>query len=478
MSGGWGLFVVVLAAGCGFLVARLLELRAQRHQQLELTTVRSLYERVKAERDALADAERNGSQHLARSVRAETELVLARQRIEALEEGQRNEVEQARRLASAEMALEGERLRSMEREREFERSRESTRKEMKLLGQRLIEEQGQAMLDESQRSIEAMLEPVKERLKDFEARLQHSSEQDGRDRAALLERLRALGEAQTRLHADAEALARALTGEARAQGEWGELILESLLSTAGLTEGREYELQVDHLDAEGRRKRPDALIYLPGERVIVVDAKCPLQAFIASTRSSDDGEREVDLTAHVGAVRSHVRQLAAKDYQAVVHGRSLDIVLLFLPNEAAFHAAISRDPALYEDAFRQRVVLCSPTTLLATLQVVRHVWRSERQTLNAQRIADEAGKMIDKISGALEAFDELGDRLTRAHAAYDQARSRLSTGRNSVSQIASRVVDLGAAQSRPARLEAVQQRLGIAGEEAELPDAHEKGGDW
>jgi DNA recombination protein RmuC len=358
-------------------------------------------------------------------------------------------------LSRSEALLEAERVRFAD----LERSRPTMRLEFEAAARRLLEEEGAAMLEHSHQGLEGLLGPVKERLREFEARFTHTSEQDGKDRAALLEHLKGLHEAQGRLHADAQALSRALLGEGKAQGDWGELVLESLLSTAGLTHGREYELQVDHRDEQGAHKRPDALVYLPPDRVLIIDAKCSLTAFVASTRAATEAEREVDLAAHVQSVRSHVRALAQKDYQHVVRQRSIDSVLLFMPNEAAFHAALSRDASLYEDAFRQRVLLCSPTTLLAALQVVSHVWRSERQNLNAQRIAEEAGKMIDKLSAALESFSEVGDRLGRAQQAFELAKSRLSTGRGNVLALATRVVELGARPGRPERLEAAQVSL-------------------
>ncbi|MFZ5442208.1 MAG: DNA recombination protein RmuC [Myxococcota bacterium] len=468
-----------------------------------LTTTRSEFARADAEArlmraraEALADAERAAAEAqsrldaaLERAARAETlegrltdalslvarrevELRVAAERREALEaqaalvEPLQDRVQTlSLSLSRVEAALEGERTRASERAAEAVQARATLRLEFEALAQRLLEEKGRALLEQNHRSLDGVLAPVRERLKAFEEQFLRVSDTEARDRAALLEKLRGLQDAQSRLHADAEALARALTGEARAQGDWGELVLESLLSTAGLTEGREYALQVDHRDEAGAHRRPDALIYLPPNRAIVVDSKCSLQAFFASTRATSPDEREVDLAAHVASLRAHVRALAQKDYQSVVKERTLDVVFLFVPNEAAFHAALSREPSLYEDAFRQRVMLCSPTTLLAALQVVSHVWRSERQALNASRIAEEAGKMIDKLALALEAFDELGTRLGGAQQAFEQARARLATGRGNVLQLATHVVELGARVSKGEKLESARRRLDMEDEE-------------
>lgn len=418
--------------------------------------------------DALALASRREAELRAAAERRETlEAQLA-----VLEPVQQRVQTLAQSLTRAEAALEHERTRAQERAAEVEQGRATLRLELEALAQRLLEEKGRALLEQGQRNLDGLLSPVKERLQEFEAQFQRAYETDTRDRTALLEKLRALQDTQSRLHADAEALARALTGESRAQGDWGELVLESLLATAGLTEGREYALQVDHRDEDGGHRRPDALVYLPPNRAIVIDSKCSLQAFFASTRATSPDEREVDLSAHVASLRAHVRALSQKDYQAVVRERTLDVVFLFVPNEAAFHAALSREPSLYEDAFRQRVVLCSPTTLLAALQVVSHVWRSERQALNATRIAEEAGKMIDKLGLALEAFDELGLRLGAAQQAFDHARGRLATGRGNVLQLATHVVELGARATKVEKLEVARQRLDMEPDEqaATLPD--------
>ncbi|MBL8910119.1 MAG: DNA recombination protein RmuC, partial [Archangium sp.] len=286
-----------------------------------------------------------------------------------------------------------------------------------------LEGVGRALLEANQKNVEAVLAPMRDRLRDFEEKVQRSYDLENRDRGALLEKLRGLQEAQNRLHADAQALTRALTVDSRAQGDWGELVLESLLETAGLSEGREYALQVDQFDREtGGHRRPDALIYLPNDRALVIDSKCSLTAFVESTRTPHDEEREAALERHVQSVRLHVKNLAAKSYQHLLGTRSLDLVMLFIPSEAAFHAAVTRDGRLYEDAFRQRVVLTSPTTLLATLQVVSHVWRTERQTQNARRIAQDAGKMIEKLALSLESFHAVGERLNQATEAWEEAR--------------------------------------------------------
>jgi DNA recombination protein RmuC len=340
--------------------------------------------------------------------------------------------------------LDAERRAAVERLEEVTRNREQVRAEVEKLAGRLLDEKGKAILDRNEVSLKNLLDPLSEKLKTFESKVERTYDQENRDRAQLLESLKTLQTTQARLHEDAEALSRALTGESRAQGDWGELVLERVLETAGLTQGREYALQMSHTDDEGGRKRPDALVYLPGSRVIVVDAKCSLTAFVEAARTTDPQAREVALDAHVASVRNHVKMLASKNYQDVVQGRTLDIVLLFVPNEAAFNAAITRAAGLYEEAFRQRIVICSPTTLLAALQLISHVWRSEKQNANAQAIAEEAGKMLEKLATFVEDLDGLGNRLEQAQASYTSAKNKLSTGRGNVMKKARDIAALGA----------------------------------
>lgn len=398
------------------------------------------------------------------NARREAELRAAMERREALE-SQVALLEDTRARAAAL----GESLARAEASLAAVADSDKTRAAMKLefesLSKKLLDEK----LQQSEKGLEGLLTPVREKLKTFEEKVQQTFDQDNRDRATLFAHLKGLAEAQSRLHADAQALSKALSGENRAQGDWGELVLESLLSSAGLTEGREYELQVDSVGEDGRRRRPDALVYLPGNRVIIVDSKCSLQAFIASGKAQSDEEREDDLAAHVHSLRTHVKLLSAKEYRLVTKARTVDFVFLFVPNEAAFHAALSRAPELPEEALRQNVVIVSPTTLLTTLQMVHHVWRSERQTENALVIAEEAGKMVDKLSASLTSLDMVGARLRQAGDAFDDAKRRMG-GKGSALSLARKVKELGARVGKVERLEEVERAF-----DAEVPRAREVG---
>jgi DNA recombination protein RmuC len=329
-----------------------------------------------------------------------------------------------------------------------ERAQERLRAEVELLAGRTLDAQGRAMLDRSHERLQLVLGPLADRLRAFEAKVEKAYGDDRADRSALREQLRLLQVAQEQLHGEADRLARALTGDAKAQGDWGELVLERILESAGLTAGREYDLQLTRTDDEGGRKRPDAVVYLPGNRAVIVDAKCSLTAFVEAMAEPEGEERDEALARHVMSVRKHVKELAAKGYQEVLQQRTLDFVLLFVPNEAAFHAALGREPGLYEESFRQGVVLCSPTTLLAALRLIAHVWRSERQNVNAQRIAEEAGRLLEKLAAFVGDLDGVGQRLDQAKAAWLDARARLATGKGNAIAKARAIEALGARVKR------------------------------
>lgn len=434
-------------------------------------------------RQGLADAVAQARLAAEREGERETTILREQQRAaaEQLAEGRRQaaslqaalQVEQGRvteltaAVARGEAELAAERRAAEERVTQAERTREQVRAELEKLANRILDEKGKAMLDRSREGLEALLKPVSEKLREFEAKVDKTYDQENRDRATLLESLKRMQETQARLHEDAEALGRALTSDNKQQGDWGELILEKLLEAAGLTEGRDFELQVSHTDdEEGGRKRPDCLVYLPGDRAIVVDAKCSLKAFVDATRATDPEAREAALDDHVASVRRHVKELKAKNYTAVLGQRSLDLVFLFVPNDGAFQAAMIRDPGIYEEAFRQGVALCSPTTLLAAMQMVAHVWRTEAQNANAQKIAEEAGKLLDKLTAFVEDLDAVGNRLDQARQSFGDARAKLATGKGNVLKKAGDLVKLGA-RAKPETRQALRGSSGDDEEESE-----------
>ena len=277
--------------------------------------------------------------------------------------------------------------------------------------------------DTNKENLKGILEPLDKDLKEFRKKVEDYHGKDNEARATLLERLKSMQTDQARLSEDAQNLTDALKGNSKQQGDWGEIMLARTLEVAGLEEGRDFSLQ-ETFD----RQRPDAIIKLPDNRQIIVDAKVSLTAYERYCAQEDDDERNSSLKEHVMSLRNHVDQLAEKDYPAIEGLNTPDFVLLFVPIEPAFGAALKADPGLYEYAFRRRIVLVTSTTLMATLRAVENVWRIEKQNLNAEQIAKKAGDLYDKFVGFINDLESVGKAIEKADNSYQKAVNKLHTG--------------------------------------------------
>ena len=300
-----------------------------------------------------------------------------------------------------------------ERQKAQDESRGQMATQLRSLTQQLYEEQGKAMMGEGRLAMEQTLAPLRERLQEFQTKLDQAHETDVRERASLQSEIKNLLAAETRLSAEAEQLGRALRADTKSQGTWGELTLERLLEASQLERGLAYELQVSVRDDEGAAGRPDAVIFLPDQKALAVDAKVSLTAFMRAINAESDLVRAEVLVDHARSVRNHMKSLADRDYpeslSLSLKGSSLDMVLLFMPSEAAFSAAVAQDSELWSDAWKNRVIIVSPTTLLATLRVVGQIWRVEKQNRNSAAIAKEAGGILEKLRGFLTDFEAIGN---------------------------------------------------------------------
>ena len=299
-----------------------------------------------------------------------------------------------------------------------------------------------------------MLDPLKERIQAFEKRVEESYQQEARERFSLGKELERLQQLNLRLSDEATNLTQALKGQ-KTQGNWGELILERVLEHAGLEKGREYQTQVSLKSAEGERYQPDVLIMLPGDKQVVVDAKVSLTAYQQFVSSNDEGA----LKQHVQSLRSHVKGLSSKDYSRLEGLHSLDFVLLFVPIEAAFSAALQAEPNLFQEAFDRQIVIVSPTTLLATLRVIDSLWKQERQGQNAREIAERAGWLYDKFVLFIQDLDELGNRLQQVDKAYAAARNKLCEGRGNLISRSEQLKLLGARASKSLPADLLERAL-------------------
>lgn len=316
-------------------------------------------------------------------------------------------------------------------------------KEFEVLASRIFEEKQQSFTRQSQATIEASVNPLKDQLKEFRKRVEDSYSKEAAERNQLVGQITELQKQTQKIGADAINLANAIKGDNKAQGNWGEVILERLLEESGLQKGREYELQVSLKSEEGNRRNPDVIVRLPEDKDIVIDSKVSLVHY-EKYFAAPDSEKSEYLKQHVNSLRTHIKQLSLKSYENLEGIRTLDFVFLFVPVESAFMLALQEDPGLFREAYDKHIVLVSPTTLLATLRTVENIWRYEKQNKNAEEIARQAGGLYDQFVLLLEAFDDIGKQIDKASAAYELTQKRLADGRGNLIGRVEKLRKLGA----------------------------------
>ncbi|NWB29482.1 DNA recombination protein RmuC [Pseudomonas gingeri] len=326
-------------------------------------------------------------------------------------------------------------------------SRDELRAQFAELAGKIFDEREARFAQNSQERLGQLLDPLKERIQSFEKRVEESYQAEARERFSLGKELERLQQLNLRLSDEATNLTRALKGQ-KTQGNWGELILERVLEHAGLEKGREYQTQVSLKGPDGERFQPDVLILLPGDKQVVVDSKVSLTAYQQYVGADDEVIGQAALKQHVLSLRNHVKGLAGKDYKRLEGLHSLDFVLLFVPIEAAFSAALQAEPNLFQEAFDRNIVIVSPTTLLATLRVIDSLWKQERQSQNAREIAERAGWLYDKFVLFIQDLDEIGSRLQQLDKAYAAARNKLTEGRGNLISRSEQLKLLGARASK------------------------------
>ena len=312
------------------------------------------------------------------------------------------------------------------------------------LANSIFEEKRQAFKKDNQESIEHLLSPLRNQMQDFRKRVEDVYEKDTDDRRQLRSELNMLRDLNSQMSVDAQNLTKALKGDNKTQGNWGEMVLEKVLQSSGLRKGHEYDVQVALKDESGARLIPDVIVHLPEKKDIIIDSKVSLVDYERAVASEDESDREVHLTAHVQSIKKHIQQLAGKKYESLANLRTLDFVLLFVPVEAAFMKAIETDPSIFNTAFEKNIILVSPTTLLATLRTVQSIWRYEHQNRNAEKIAQDAGRLYDQFALVLESLQEIGYFLNKTQKSYDQAVKRIQTGRGNLLGRAEKLREMGA----------------------------------
>ncbi|TAE49724.1 MAG: DNA recombination protein RmuC [Bacteroidetes bacterium] len=349
-------------------------------------------------------------------------------------------------LARAQEAESQARSQLERREAELRRNQEQVRAEVELLAGRIVEQGAKRITDDTQTRLDGLLQPLRERLQSFEKRVEDTYQQEARERFSLQKEIGKLVQLNVEMGEEARNLTRALKGDPKVRGNWGELILTRLLESCGLREGEEYVVQGKDLglsDGEGRRLQPDVILRLPDNKHLIVDAKLSLVAYEQYVEATDEKIRSAALKRHLDSVMLHISQLSAKHYPSLEGLESPDFVLLFMPIEPAFSLAIESRNDLFSYAWERNIVIVSPSTLLATLRTVASVWKLEHQNRNAQEIARLGGLLYDKFVGFTEEMEKVGKSIERASAAHADALSKLSQGPTSLSARAEKLRELG-----------------------------------
>jgi DNA recombination protein RmuC len=341
------------------------------------------------------------------------------------------------------------------REKLLRESNERMKVEFESLATKVLNAQGA----QQRQSLDVMLNPFREQIGDFRKRVEEVYRSDTKERASLLKEMQNLQSASDRINTEAENLTKALKGDNKIQGNWGELVLERILEDSGLRKDHEYFVQPTSRDELGRTKRPDIVIRLPEGKDVVVDSKVTLVAYEQALSSEDEQARQVFMKQHVDAVKSQVKKLAEQDYDQLPDLRSLDFVLLFIPIESAFTLAMELDSKLFVEAFNKRIMLVSPTTLMMALRIIDNLWQVEKQNRNAQDIAQRAGALYDKLQGVVEEVDKLGKQLGTVQGTYDTLYGRLASGRGNLVGQAEKLRELGAPVKKP-----IVPQLGVVGD--------------
>ncbi len=338
-----------------------------------------------------------------------------------------------------------------ERQQELEQTKKELQHEFRNLADQLMEKHGKQFKEQNKEQLDALLNPLNKDIKAFREKVEKAYHEEARERHSLKNEVKNLMEASQEVRREANDLAGALKGSSNSkmQGDWGETILRRILENSDLREGHEYHLQRFLEDKEGnkvrneegKRLQPDVVIEYPDDRKIIIDAKVSLTAYVQYTTAEDEESRQQYLRQHMSSLKGHIDALSEKHYQD--HARSLDFVMLFIPNEASFSTAIENDPALWEYAYRKRVVLITPTNLIATLKLISDLWKREYQNQNAEKIAERGQKLYDKFVNFVSSLREVGDRLDKTQNTYDQAWNQLTGGKGNLVKQAEDLKALG-----------------------------------
>jgi DNA recombination protein RmuC len=331
-----------------------------------------------------------------------------------------------------------------EQKADIEQVRNHFQKEFENVAEKLLKEKSKEFIDVNRNNLDTILNPLKENLKAFEDKVDKVYNMEAAERNTMKGVITQLMELNKQISDEAQNLTKALKGDNKKQGNWGEVILERVLERSGLVKDQEYKLQASLSGADGTRLQPDAVIYLPDEKHLIIDSKVSLIAYERLVNCETEDDRKLFSKAHVESIRGHVHGLSSKNYHDLYQINSPDFVLLFIPIESSFSFAVQLDAELFSDAWDKRVVIVSPSTLLATLRTIASIWKQERQNRNVLEIARLSGTMYDKFVGFVSDMESIGKNIKQSQSAYDNAINKLSDGAGNLTKTAEKIKSLGA----------------------------------
>ena len=348
------------------------------------------------------------------------------------------------RLAKAEEVFNGLKEKLSTEKAEKEELQKKLLSEFENIANKILDEKSQKFTEQNKSNLDIILNPLKEKIKTFEEKVDKAYKEESAERITLKAEIKNLVELNKQVSEEANNLAKALKGDNKKQGNWGEVILEKILERSGLVKDQEYRTQFSTNNEEGRRIQPDVVVLLPDNKHIIIDSKVSLIAYEAFVNSTDDMEKERYSKEHINSVRSHIKQLSEKNYQTSTDFNTPDFVLLFIPIESSFSIAVQADTDLFNYAWDRKIVIVSPSTLLATLRTISSVWKQERQTKNALEIAKQGGALYDKFVGFVEDLEKIGKSIEGTHTAYNSAMNKLQSGSGNLIKRVQDIEKLGA----------------------------------
>jgi DNA recombination protein RmuC len=382
-----------------------------------------------------------------RSRLSSTELALAEQTalVASLRMERDTALQNAIRL---EAALDSERKQGLGRIESLNEAKEALTIQFKNLANDILDDKTRRFTEQNALSLDALLKPLQTKLTEFKEQVSTSYANESRERFALKSEIERLSALNVKMSDETRSLTQALKGDSKVQGNWGELVLESILESSGLRKGEEYLVQDSHTQVDGSRLQPDIVVRLPEGRHLVVDSKVSITAYARHAESVDTDTAQIELNAHIQSLRQHIQGLSSKNYSSLYGVGSVDFVLMFIPIEPAFLLALKSAPNLYQEALAKNIVLVCPSTLMATLRTVAHLWRQDHQNKNALEIARQCGALYDKFVGFVDDMEKLGQRIDQAQTSYHDAFNKLKTGKGNLIRTAERVRELGVKPSK------------------------------